>query len=367
MRPLTFAARGLVLVGFAAAAGVPSHAQDAPSFDVFYLEAATRRLELPELEALSFGRLVAAADAKFVERTTRLGDVARVRLSRHGAAGAAYTLELARSDWKMRNEGSTDGEADVAIARTRTHMRSRPRSHYSGGLAIFRAKGEPPPKDVDAAYVLRRLAETLTDAPRPPVDAGRLLALAPLAKMFPDDKARWGDAWRSRLHEVGDAKLGESPHLPALLALADAEAVGRLAAVDLESSDDEGEEMVVVEGPGGQVELEGGSHRLRRDNELPLSLAFLQTDDPDVRGAAGWMLYQDNPNRLFQRLAEDVEAGRSRLPGEGRVRAEREQLLRRGLKSRAIGPGVAGLLIGITATFALLYLLRVGLSRALFK
>lgn len=366
VRPLR---RVLSVVALALATGGGVRAQGASeSYDVLYVETRAKKLELPTVEAYVLGRLAVAATSapptEPAEAVNALGDRVRVTLRRDASGVARFTFEFVVRDDVTRVDGALDRE--ITVSPIDAHWSSRTKSYVSGGLVVLAADGPPLAASLDAAGVLRLLVARLDAAKKPPTALGTLLGTAPLAALLgPEETALRSAAWGPRVAATADSELHRSPFLPPLLAFADAAAVDRVARHREAEPKDAAFETAEAHGPGAVFIVR--SDMLREVVERPLTIAYLQAKDPVVRGAAGWLLYESNPGRYFGPLAAEVAAGAAVLPGSASERAEREAAFVRGAKYRDASSGALGAAIGLAATGLLLFVLRRGLTRALFK
>lgn len=369
--------RGLrPLVLLAAAIVLPHAALQAQTdaYDVFVVETRGRPLDQPTTAAMFVGRLVAPPTIGESERAAvRAEDgqlSAAVKLIRR-TDGVHLSYSVNDRDEDDFQETKLDrpiaGDADAAFRRGRNR---RPRQ---AGIVALRAEGETPSPKMTPVEILRRLCDALSAGEKPPESLGRILGRAPLKSELPEaDAARFREAWGRKLKDGPRSKGGMSPYLPALLALADADAVAyvysREPADDLPAEPDLDETEPTVEIRGTNVvttRTTPGPLSVRLESSL--AGAYAQATDPIVRGTAGWLSYKYNPGYFFAPLAAEVAAGRAILPGDDPTRARREKILADGLRMRDIGPPLLAVGIGLATMAALLVLMRLLLTRFLFR
>jgi hypothetical protein len=385
----------LFVASILAAQSAPSPPDDgagapAPLYDVFVVEARGRPLEEPGAAALYVGRVATPAglgESPRLEAASADGLITASVFVRRDPSGAALLYRVNETgDDDLRSQRLDRGllvDAEASFRRGRGRDRRRRRASL---VAIRAQANDPQPaKDLSAGEAYARLCRALTEeAPRGGA-LGEVLGRVPLTRLVPAaDLATFRAAWRARLLDRRRDATGDSPYYPALLAAADPETLAEIYASDprgdepkFDGDDEEdataesrsaSERVVVVEADGRRI-VHAGRFRAPPASrwEFALALAYVQADDPKVRGIAGWLSYKYNPGAFFEPLAQDVVAGRAHLPGDDADRLRREANLRQGLKARDIRPALMAVGVGLAAMGVVLFLLRTALSRLLFR
>ncbi|HYC77650.1 MAG TPA: hypothetical protein VEI02_08495 [Planctomycetota bacterium] len=350
----------LILVAALAAAAVD--AQDAPrarTFDLFSVRLDSAGLGLPKARVTGARR--ATVDRESVDVDFDDGRRCILTADPDGGVKILWTHRFGAEGTSMRDGPGRDAMYLKLAERYRSRGRS-PRLEERFGIVREAVDGDPAPETVDADALMREALEASTGAGGGAQGAGEFLGSFPLRKLLSEaEAASYAEAWREKRSKRAARRNGFEPTAP-LLALADAETVRRLfdeyvaLADSLSRRPEDGAEP---------VDFTPTMHPVVY--ERPLTLAYLQTDDPVVKGYAGWMLYERNRGYMLEALTDDVTAGRVVLPGDDAQRAQREQRLVRARRTRDVRSGAVAFGAGAATLVALLFAMRFGLRRLLFR